>query len=438
MDYFADLHIHSCYSRATSKFSTLPYLAGWARIKGIHLVGTGDFTHPHWFSHLQSSLDSSDSGFHRLKQTLLPPELADYQPREIDVRFVLTAEISCIYKRHGSVRKVHHLLVVPDFDSARRISHRLSDIGNLSADGRPILGLDSRNLLEIMLEEAPAGFLVPAHIWTPWFSLFGARSGFDTIEGCFGDLSREIFALETGLSADPEMIRRISALDRFTLISNSDAHSPQKLGREANLFQTGFDFDSLKAALRFPERGGYGGTIEFFPEEGKYFLDGHRRCNCSLKPSTTAELKGICPICQKPVTAGVLSRINGLADRPRAMYTETDPGFQCLLPLAEILAELAGVKSITPRVRNGYREVINRFGSELALLKDVPLTEIARQYSEPLSEALRRLRSGKVIRQPGFDGQYGVIRLFSEAEVKKHLRAGPTKLEKEISMLTRD
>ncbi len=416
MRYFADLHIHSCYSRATSKQCTLPYLSAWAKVKGIHLIGTGDFTHPGWLDHLKSGLAPSESGFHTLKKETVPPEMFGYQPRAIKTHFVLTAEISCIYKRNGAVRKVHHLLVVPDFKSVERINKRLSKIGNLEADGRPILGLDSKDLLEILLECSPDGFLVPAHVWTPWFSIFGARSGFDTIEACFADLSKHVFALETGLSADPEMIRRISALDRFTLISNSDAHSPMKLGREVNRFNTGFDFLSMRQALEHLESGGFEGTVEFYPEEGKYYLDGHRSCHCRLEPFETLKMEGLCPVCKKPLTTGVLSRIEGLADRRQAVYRKSDPGFISLVPLPEVLTELAGIKTYTPRVQARYLNLVNRFGSELNLLTAIPIDDIVRLDSEILGEAIRRVRCGDVIREPGFDGSYGSIRLFSEAE----------------------
>jgi len=285
MNYAADLHIHSPFSRATSPQSNLSGLVSWARIKGINVLGTGDFSHPGWFAALKSELVPAEPGFFSLRDQIPAPLSCAAAPvSTTPVRFLLSAEVSCIYKRHGKVRKVHNLLYVPDFISAERINLRLSKIGNIHSDGRPILGLDSRDLLEIVLEEAPEGFLVPAHIWTPWFSLFGSRSGFDSIEECFGDLSDHIFALETGLSSDPEMNRLISALDRFALISNSDCHSPSKIGREANLFSAGFDYFSLREALRSNNRATFRGTVEFFPEHGKYHADGHRACKVSLHP----------------------------------------------------------------------------------------------------------------------------------------------------------
>ncbi|MBW2739023.1 MAG: DNA helicase II, partial [Deltaproteobacteria bacterium] len=309
MKYIADLHIHSPFSRATSKFGTLAGLFAWARIKGINVVGTGDFTHPGWLSQLKEYLEPAEPGLFKLKDEDVPPMLSNVSCNPIPVRFMLTSEISCIYKRDEKVRKVHNLLYVPDFESVERINAKLAAIGNIESDGRPILGLDSRNLLEILLEQAAEGFFVPAHIWTPWFSLFGSKSGFDAIEDCFADLTDHIFALETGLSSDPEMNRMISALDRFTLISNSDCHSPSKLGREANVFDTDLDFFSIREALKKPETGGFKGTIEFFPEEGKYHLDGHRKCGVCLEPEETRKLKSICPVCGRKLTVGVMHRV---------------------------------------------------------------------------------------------------------------------------------
>src|SRR5512133_2318173 len=300
MKYIADLHTHSPYSRATSKGSTLAGLYGWAKLKGINVVASGDFTHPTWFSALKELLDPAEPGLFRLKdEAAIGSPLPEVTLSQSPVRFLLSAEVSCIYKRHGKVRKVHNLLYVPDFASAERVNKRLAAIGNIVSDGRPILGLDSRDLLEILLEEAPDGFLVPAHAWTPWFSIFGSRSGFDSVEECFGDLSAHIFALETGLSSDPAMNRLISGLDRYALVSNSDCHSPSKLGREANLFATGFDYFSLREAIRANRSESFRGTVEFFPEEGKYHSDGHADCNICLEPAESRELGNICPVCKK-------------------------------------------------------------------------------------------------------------------------------------------
>ena len=422
--FIADLHIHSRYSRATSKASNLHGLAAWAAIKGIDVVGTGDFTHPGWFAHLTENLAPAEPGFFKLKQPPCYEELAPIlppgvQPDTSGIRFVLSSEISSIYKRGGKVRKIHNILYAPDFDSVRRINTVLAGIGNLESDGRPILGLDSRILLEILLEQAPQGFLVPAHIWTPWFSLFGSKSGFDAIEECFGDLSGEIFALETGLSSDPEMNRCISALDRFSLISNSDCHSPSKLGREANVFHSTFDFFAMQEAIRNPvDSSGiqnFSATIEFYPEEGKYHCDGHRKCGVCLEPSETIQEKGICPECGKPLTIGVLYRVMELADRSTPVYPDGDPAVHSLVPLPELLGELFSCGSATKKVAKVYGKLINTFGSEFNILLNTPIPDI-KTASPMLAEAIQRVRENRVIRKPGFDGEFGVIRVFSDEE----------------------
>ena len=415
MRYIADLHIHSPFSRATSKAGNLQGLAAWARVKGIHLLGTGDFTHPGWFSQLKEQLEPAEPGFFKLKDEAIPPALPQVTPEALPSRFLLTAEISSIYKRHGAVRKVHNLLYVPDFASAERINSVLAGIGNIESDGRPILGLDSRDLLEILLEKAPEGFLVPAHIWTPWFSLFGSRSGFDTIEECYGDLSPHVFALETGLSSDPDMNRLIPALDRFALISNSDCHSPGKLGREANIFNTGFSFAGLREALKNPLTGAFAATIEFYPEEGKYHCDGHRNCHVCLEPAETRKIGAICPVCGKPLTVGVLHRVMELAERTEPHYPPGSPAVHSLIPLPEVLGEILGAGPATKGVMALYAKVIDRFGSEFTLLLDTPIEEI-NQMSPVLGEAVARIRTGRVIRTPGYDGEFGVIRVFGEGE----------------------
>jgi len=415
MRYIADLHIHSPFSRATSKAGNLQGLAAWARVKGIHLLGTGDFTHPGWFSQLKEQLVPAEPGFFKLKDEAIPQALPQVTPLALPSRFLLTAEISSIYKRHGAVRKVHNLLYVPDFSSAERINSVLAGIGNIESDGRPILGLDSRDLLEILLEKAPDGFLVPAHIWTPWFSLFGSRSGFDTIEECYGDLSPHVFALETGLSSDPDMNRLIPALDRFALISNSDCHSPGKLGREANIFHTDFSFFALREALKNSLTGGFAATIEFYPEEGKYHADGHRNCQVCLEPAETRKIGAICPVCGKPLTVGVLHRVMELAERSKPYYPPGSPAVHSLIPLPELLSEIFGAGPATKGVMALYAKVIARFGSEFTLLLDTPVEEI-NLFSPVLGEAVARIRTGRVIRTPGYDGEFGVIRVFAEGE----------------------
>lgn len=426
MKFIADLHIHSHFSRATSKSSNLLGLAAWAAVKGIQLVGTGDFTHPGWFAHLHDHLIPAEPGLFRLNpalgldyQSQLPQEIpAAVSPETI--RFILSAEISSIYKRGGQVHKVHNLLYVPDLAAAQRVNATLATIGNITADGRPILGLDSRDLLEILLEKAPEGFLVPAHIWTPWFSLFGSKSGFDSVAECFGDLSEHVFALETGLSSDPAMNRMISALDRFSLLSNSDCHSPAKLGREANIFTTDLSFFALRDALRSPldAKGQqvFTATIEFFPEEGKYHGDGHRQCGICLEPAETQAKKGLCPNCGKPLTIGVLHRVMELADRAAPVLPPGHPAVHSLIPLQEIVGELLAVGPSSKRVIQGYGRLIREFGSEFTLLLDTPIEDIQARGYALLAEAIKRVRQSQVLRKPGYDGEFGVIRVFSEGE----------------------
>jgi DNA helicase II / ATP-dependent DNA helicase PcrA len=419
MDYIADLHIHSTYSRATSPGSNLAGLAGWARIKGIQVVGTGDFTHPGWFRRLKEELEPAEPGLFRLKnEAAIPSPLPGATTLAGPVRFLLSAEISSIYKRHGVVRKVHNLLYVPDFASAERLNAKLAGIGNIESDGRPILGLDSRDLLEILLEQAPEGFLVPAHIWTPWFSLFGSKSGFDAVEECFGDLTPHVFALETGLSSDPDMNRLISGLDRFALISNSDCHSPSKMGREANLFSTCLDFFALRDAIKGNRRETFRATVEFFPEEGKYHADGHRACHVCLDPGESLRLGLACPVCGRPLTVGVYHRVMELADREEPLYREDSPEVFSLIPLPEVLGEIIGAGPASKGVVEQYSRTIGRFGSEFNLLLHTPLDEI-REASPVLGEAIGRMRAGRVIRRPGFDGEYGVIRVFEEGEAER-------------------
>jgi len=418
--YIADLHIHSPYSRATSKSSNLAGLAAWSGVKGIDVIGTGDFTHPGWFRELRENLQPAEPGFFKLKDVDIPQVLeAVPTAKAQNCRFILTAEISSIYKSLGSVRKIHNILFVPDFDSAAKINTRLAGIGNIESDGRPILGLDAHDLLEIVLESAPDGFLVPAHIWTPWFSLFGSKSGFDSIDDCFGDLSKYVFALETGLSSDPEMNRLVSALDRFTLISNSDCHSPGKLGREANIFACGFNFFSMRDALKNPALGGFQGTIEFFPEEGKYHHDGHRKCSVNLNPLETQKIGGICPVCSRPLTIGVMHRVMELADREKPYFPHNSPGFYSLIPLVEVLGEIFSRGPATKTVMHEYSKLIQMFNSEFDILLNVSAEEISRRYSPVLAEAVKRIRQGKVVRRAGFDGEFGVIKVFDEGELKE-------------------
>ncbi len=417
--FYADLHIHSKFSRATSRDCDLEHLAQAAAQKGIGVVGTGDFTHPGWWEQLQAKLLPAEPGLYRLRPELEKKafhHLPVAQPTP--VRFLLQVEIATIYKKAGQTRKVHHLIYVPQLEQARQFTKQLARLGNVASDGRPILGLDSRTLLELVLQSGPGCFLVPAHVWTPWFSVFGAHSGFDRLEDCYEDLSSEIFALETGLSSDPPMNWRWSALDRFALMSNSDAHSPAKLGRECCVFDCPLDYFAIRQALQTGQ--GYAGTVEFFPEEGKYHLDGHRQCGICWQPEQTQQHAGRCPQCGRPVTLGVLHRVCLLADRPappEPLHPRAAP-FRSLIPLCEILGEILQVGPETKSVQAKYEELLARLGPELWILEHAPLDQIARYGGELLGEAIRRMRCGQVIRQAGFDGQYGIIRLFTEDELR--------------------
>lgn len=422
--FYADLHVHSKFSRATSPDCDLEHLALWAGKKGIGVVATGDFTHPGWFAQIEEKLIPAEPGLFRLR-----PEVEKEagrtlgQPAGQGVRLVLQVEISTIYKKDGRTRKVHHLVYVPELDHARRFIESLARIGNLKSDGRPILGLDSRHLLEITLQSGEGSYLVPAHVWTPWFSVLGSQSGFDSIEECYGDLASEVFALETGLSSDPPMNWRVSRLDRFALVSNSDAHSPPKLGREACVFDTERDYFAMRRALQTGE--GYAGTVEFFPEEGKYHLDGHRNCGVCLAPDQTRRHAGKCPECGKPLTLGVMYRVCELADREEsAARAPRAAPFRSLIPLDEVLGEVQGVGPQSNAVRQKYEELLGRLGPELFILEHAPPEEVARAGWPLLAEAIVRMRAGRVIRQAGYDGQYGTIRLFSKEELRRGTAVG--------------
>lgn len=419
--YYADLHVHSRFSRATSKALTCTNLAAWAEIKGIDVLATGDFTHPEWLANIEEHLHEDGSGLLRLNDPAVLAQELPWAQREFhgQTRFMLCTEISSIYKKAGKVRKNHNLVFMPSVQSARQLNTKLTQIGNLASDGRPILGLDARNLLEIVLETDPLAFVVPAHIWTPWFSLFGSKSGFDSLEECFGDLSSEIFALETGLSSDPEMNWLWSALDKYTLISNSDAHSGEKLGREATLFQGERSYQAIRSALR-SESGPalYAGTVEFYPEEGKYHLDGHRKCGVVLEPLQTVEHGGLCPVCGQKLTVGVLNRVFELADRIQPVRPENHPGFSSLVPLTELISEILGVGPGSKKVQHLYSQLVREFGSEMRILHSLSPEELS-SFSQALPESIRRMRQGLVHRTSGYDGEYGRIRMFDGQEIQE-------------------
>ncbi len=411
--YIADLHIHSRYSRATSRDLTPERLELGARQKGIRLLGTGDFTHPAWRKELWKKLIPAEDGLYRLREEDVLEK--GVESEENRTRFVVTGEISSIYKQEGKTRKVHSLILLPGLDAADQLAAKLEEIGNIHSDGRPILGLSCHDLLEIMLDICPEGIFVPAHIWTPHFSMFGACSGFGSVEECFGDLSPYIHAVETGLSSDPPMNWQLSSLDRFQLISNSDAHSPAKLGREANLLRGPLSYEGLKKALETGE--GLEGTIEFFPEEGKYHYDGHRKCHICLEPEEAVKYGGICPVCGKKLTMGVSHRILELADRPQGYLPENRKAFESLVPLAEVIAASTGRSAASKKVQEEYFRMVRTLGNEFFILRELPLEEIRNQAGSRIAEGIRRLREGQVKRIPGFDGEYGTIQLFDADEL---------------------
>jgi DNA helicase-2/ATP-dependent DNA helicase PcrA len=417
MTFIADLHVHSRYSRATSKKMDLEHLYVAAQIKGIRLVGTGDFTHPQWFAELREKLELDADGLLKLR-----PDIAAACDASVPavcrqpVRFMLQTEISNIYKKKDKTRKNHNLVYLPDFETAEKFNATLDRLGNIRSDGRPILGLDARDLLEILLETSGQGMLIPAHIWTPWFSLLGSKSGFDTVTECFEDLSGHIAAVETGLSSDPPMNWRVSGLDGMTLVSNSDAHSPWKLGREATLFKTAMSYTGVMDAIRSGRSDQFGGTIEFYPEEGKYHLDGHRKCQVRLDPEASRRLDNRCPVCGKELTLGVFNRVLALSDRrPGALPDNTHP-YTNMVPLTHILGEVFRVGSESRKVRRHYEAITQALGSELSVLLELPLEDVAGMGIPLLDEAVSRVRNGQLHIAGGYDGVFGTISIFTEEE----------------------
>ena len=410
MNFIADFHIHSKYSRATSPTGDLKHLAESARIKGIQVLGTGDFTHPQWQKEIKTELEPAEQGLFRFKN------------QKEGIRFILTSEISCIYSKNGKVRKIHLVIFAPSMDAVEKISKKLSTIGNLKSDGRPILGLDAKELLRIVLEADKNCFFVPAHILTPWFSVFGSKSGFDSLEECFEDLTKYIFALETGLSADPAMIWRILDGRRLALISSSDAHSPGKLGREANVFDTDMNYDSIISSIKEKDKKRFLYTIEFFPQEGKYHYDGHRNCDIVLSPKESARYNNVCPVCGKPLTLGVANRIRQLADKDVGFVPEDAIPFKSLVPLKEIIAETFGCGPATKKVEKEYQKIIQALHNEFNVLLNVSKAELESVTLSEITEGIMRVREGKIIVEPGYDGVYGKVRIFSSIEKKNIIR----------------
>ncbi len=415
MRFIADLHIHSKYSRATSKELNPVHLEYWGKIKGVNVIGTGDFTHPKWTEELKEALEPAEDGLYKLKDGLT---LENPVKNPQQIRFLLSAEISNIYKKNGKVRKVHNVVLAPDFDTVEKIQKELDKRKfNITSDGRPILGLDSRDLLEMLLEIDERIFFIPAHIWTPWFAVLGSKSGFDSIEECFEDMTQYIYAVETGLSSDQPLNWLCSFLDKFNLVSNSDAHSPEKLGRNANIFNTGLSYFDIIEAMKSQSDDRLEATIDLYPQEGKYHYDGHRKCGVRFDPVQTLEHNGICPVCGSPVTLGVAHRIATLADRDDPLERPNRKQFHYVIPLKEILSELLKTGAASKKVDKQYFKLISEIGNEFYILLYADYDELKRSGGELLAEAIRRMRDGEVIIEEGFDGQYGVIKLFEKGEI---------------------
>jgi uncharacterized protein (TIGR00375 family) len=393
----ADLHIHSRYSRATSKEMIIPKIAEYAKLKGIGMVATGDFTHPQWLNELKKDLKFVDG-------------IYEYE----DTKFILNVEVNNIYTKKGKLRRIHNLIFAPDFVTVDKINKYLTRYGKLQSDGRPILSFDTHEMFKALIDISPDIFLVPSHIWTPWFSLFGSNSGFDAIEECFEDLKDEFFSVETGLSSDPAMNWRLSTLDNYTLISNSDAHSPSRLGREANVFKENLNYYQLRDVLKNKDREKFLYTIEFYPQEGKYHYDGHRKCGVRLSPSESRFNNNLCPVCSKNLTIGVLHRVENLSDRDEGYVPENAIPYKNFIPLEEIIAEAMGCGRDTVGVKNEYRRLCNLFGSEFEILLNAPIEELKNNTQEKIAFAVERVRQGNVIINPGFDGEFGKIRIFEE------------------------
>ena len=393
----ADLHIHSCYSRATSKEMIIPKIAEYAKLKGIGMVGTGDFSHPEWLKELKRNLMPHDGIF-------------EYG----GVKFILNVEVNNIYTKKGRLRRLHNLIFAPDFETVEKINSYWGKYGKLESDGRPILSVDTYDMFKALLDISPDIFLIPSHIWTPWFSLFGSNSGFDSIEECFEDLQDKFFAVETGLSSDPAMNWRLSSLDKYTLVSNSDAHSPNRLGREANVFKDDLDYYRLRDVLKNKDREQFLYTIEFYPQEGKYHFDGHRKCGVRLAPKDARFNNNLCPVCSRNLTIGVLHRVESLSDRDEGFVPQDAIPYKNLIPLEEIIAEAMGCGRDTVGVRNEYRRLCNVFGSEFEILLKAPVDELKNNTQEKIAIAIERVRRGDVIINPGFDGEFGEIKIFEK------------------------
>ncbi|MBD3282066.1 MAG: DNA helicase UvrD [Candidatus Portnoybacteria bacterium] len=415
MKYIADLHIHSKYSLATSKNTNIQNLTKQAKIKGVDILGTGDFTHPLWLKELKRSLEPAEPGL--------------FKPKKLETRYILSAEISSIYSKNDKTRKIHNIILAPSFKIVEKINRELKKIGNLKSDGRPILKLDAKELAKIVLNASKDCLIIPAHIWTPWYSLLGSKSGFNSIEECFEEYTKYIYAVETGLSADPEMCWKCSFLDKTALISNSDSHSPKKIGREATLFEGNkISYNLIRGAIKNASPNALKKknkkldleikkTIEFFPQEGKYHWDGHRKCDISLNPEQSLKYNNICPRCGKPLTIGVMNRVLQLADR-KTKPKHTTP-FQKLIPLEDIIIDSLNVKSRTKKAEEQYNNLINNIGNEISILTEAKIEDIKKASTDKIGEGIERARKQNIFLQPGYDGEFGKIDIFKDPQKQK-------------------
>ena len=414
MKIVADFHIHSRFSRATAHDITVANLNQWMKKKGVTVLGTGDFTHPQWFREFKENLEPAESGLYRLRNDLDEKNVS---------RFILTTELSCIYSQGGKTRRIHHVILAPSFEVVQKINVALSWQGNLNSDGRPILGLSSIELAKLLFSISPEIVIIPAHIWTPWFSLFGSMSGFDSLEECFGEWSSKIFAIETGLSSDPQMNWRLSPLDHLAIVSNSDSHSASKIAREANVFDTELSYPKIIEAIKsgipqnyLHDSSKFLYTIEFYPEEGKYHFDGHRLCNVVLAPQESKKINNICPKCGRPLTIGVMHRVEDLADRDENYIAKDRPPYKKLVPLEEIIAEVFKTSTNSKKVAAEYERLIKIFGNELAILIDASILDIEKESTPELAEGIKRVRENRLNIAPGFDGEYGKVKIFADNE----------------------
>src|SRR4030066_2062738 len=412
MKVIADLHIHSRYSRATSERMNLDEIARYAKIKGLNLVGTGDFTHPKWLSEIRETLaQDADTGLYRVAKN--PDSL---------MRFMLTTEVCTIFDFQGQSKKVHHVILAPSIDSVNQINVALEKHGDLASDGRPVLNMTAAQLVESVMEVSGENMVFPAHAWTPWFSIFGAFSGFDTVEECYQDMTRHIHALETGLSSDPPMNWRLSNLDRFTLVSNSYGHNfgPWRIGREANVFELEeASYKQITDAIRLKDVARLKFTIETDPAYGKYHWTGHRACNVALSAREAIKLADICPSCRKKLTKGVEQRVEELANRPEGFRPDNCASFVRLLPMSEIIAAVLGSESPSAqKVWNIYNALIAKFGSEYSALIDASEDELRAVAGDKVAEAIVRVREGKAKVTPGYDGVYGQL-MLAEKQVQE-------------------